>query len=201
MSAATSSSVVVMETAERSSGHAGAEQRRHAVYGELHHLVDRRHEVEAVLDEEEEHREEHEHEDDLLHARHARVAVHPLRHLDELHGEDEREHPAADGQYRVLPHAAHEVVHGHGARAPEHLLEPGGEDALGPYGLEHVRLAVEDPVARVAQDAAEPRVDVAREVGERGRRECEHERAEEHRGREGRLRSPWIRGGALSAWS
>lgn len=113
--------------------HALAEERHHAVYGELHHLVDGGHQIEAVLDEEEEHREEDQHKHDFPHARHRRVAVHPLGHLDELHGEHEREHPAAYGQDRVLPHAAHEVVHGDGPRAPDHLGEAGGQHPVVAY--------------------------------------------------------------------
>ena len=121
--------------------HAGSEQVHNAVDGELHHLVDGRHQIEAVLYEEEEYREEDEHEHDFLHAGHRGVAVHLLRNLHELHGEHEREHPAADGQDRVLPHAVHEVVHGDGARMPEHLGEAGGEHPSRADGLEHVGLA------------------------------------------------------------
>ncbi|WP_277070795.1 helix-turn-helix domain-containing protein [Slackia exigua] len=49
-----------------------------------------------------------------------------------------------------------DVVHGDAVGAAEHLREVGGEHAISPDGLEHAHLAVEDPVARVAQKAAEP---------------------------------------------
>ena len=121
--------------------HARPEQAHNAVDGELHHLVYGGHEIEAVLDEEEEYGEEHEHEDDLLQARHARVAVHLLGYLDELDGEHEREHPASHGQDRVLPDPAHQVVHRDGARMSEHLREAGGEHPSRPDGFQHVGLA------------------------------------------------------------
>ena len=147
----------------------------HAVDGELDHLVDRLHEVEAVLYQEQEDREEHEHEHDLLDAGHARVAVHALGDLDELDGEHQREHAAPDGQDRRLPHAPDEVVHRHVAGAAEHLGEVRREHAVRPDGAEHVGLPGEDPVARVAQDPAQPRVDVLRDAGERGLGERERE--------------------------
>ena len=121
---------------------------------------------EAVLHEEEEHGEEHEEEYDLFDPRHRRVSVHPLADLDELDGEHEREDAAADGEYRHLPDPVDDVVRGDGAGAPEHLGEVRREHAVGPDRLEHVDLAVEDPVARVAQQPAQPVVDVVCDSGE-----------------------------------
>lgn len=155
----------------------------HTVDGEFRDLVDALHDGEAVLHEEEEHREEHEEEHDLLHARHRRVAVYLLAYPDELDGEDEGQHAAPDGQDRDLPDAVHDVVHGDGSGAAEHLREARRKHAVGADRLEHVYLAVEDPVARVAEYVAEPCVDV---VGYGGEREAgqpeEHHRQSESEG-------------------
>ena len=151
----------------------GPEKARHAVYRELDHLIDRLHEVEAVLNQEQEHGEEDEHEYDLLDTGHARVAVHALRHLNELDGEHEREHAAADGQDGRLPHAAHDVIHRHVARAPEHLREVRREHPVRADRPEHVGLPGEYPVAGVPQHPAQPCVDVLRDPRERRRREGE----------------------------
>ena len=102
---------------------ASTEEALHAVYRKAYDLVDGRHEVEGVLDQEKEYREEHEEEHHLLHAREGLVAVHALRDLDELQGEHEPEHAAADGQHRHLPDASGDVVHGHVSCAGEHGLE------------------------------------------------------------------------------
>ena len=161
-----------------------AEEVRHPLDGDARHLVERLHELEGVLHQEQEHGEEHQQEDDLLHRRHAGAAVHALADLDELHGEHEGEHPAADWQDGALPHAVNDVVHAHGAGAAQHGLEAGGEHALGADGPEHVHLGSEDPVAEVPQHAAKPRVDGVGDVGVRRLRQPEHRRAEERAARE-----------------
>ena len=57
---------------------ASAEEALHTVYRKAYDLVDGRHEVEGVLDQEKEYREEHEEEHHLLHAREGLVAIHAL---------------------------------------------------------------------------------------------------------------------------
>lgn len=57
---------------------ASAEEALHTVYRKAYDLVDGRHEVEGVLDQEKEYCEEHEEEHHLLHAREGLVAVHAL---------------------------------------------------------------------------------------------------------------------------
>ena len=118
-----------------------------------------------MLDEEQEHREEDEQEHDLLHARHRGVAVDPLGNLDELYGEDEREHPAADGQDSDLPDAVGYVVHRDAPRGGEHGVEVGTEDAVVADSLEHLYLLREHPVGGVPQEVGEPAVDVVGDVG------------------------------------
>ncbi len=135
-----------------------SEQRYRPVYRQPDDLVDRLHELEAVLDEEEEHCEEDEQEHDLLHTRQGLVAVHPLRYLYELDGEHEREDPASDREDRDLPHRVHYVVHGGRARCREHVAEIGAQDPVVADRLEDVHLLREDPVAAVAQHPAKPGV-------------------------------------------
>ena len=156
----------------------GAEERLDSVDGEPADLVDRRHQVEAVLYEEQEHGEEHEEENDLLDAGKALAAVHALGDLDELQGEDQAEHPAPDRQDGNLPYAPGDVVHGQVARAREHVREVGREDPVRADRPEHARLRLEHPVAAVAQEAAQPIVDVPGDVGVCRLRGDEQERAE-----------------------
>lgn len=145
-------------------GPARSEESLYPVDRKSDDLVDRGHDVEAVLDEEQEHGEEHEQEHDLLDARHALVAVHALGDLDELQGEHQAEDAASDGEYRHLPGAPGDVVHGDVARALEHRGEGGVEDSLVSDRAEDAHLRVEHPVAPFAEKVAEPRVDV---VGDR----------------------------------
>ncbi len=130
MSDGMSSSVVTMETSGRSSAPPAPKSASTRSMASPHDLVDRRHEVEAVLYEEQEHGEEHEEEDDLLDAGKDLAAVHALGDLDELQGEDEAEHAAADRQDGNLPYAPGDVVHGQVARAREHVREVGREDPV-----------------------------------------------------------------------
>lgn len=163
---------------------ARAEQRHRAVDGESHHRVDGLHELEAVLYEEQEHREEHQQEDDLLHAGEGGVPVHALADLDELHREHQPEHAAAYGKHRDVPDAARDVVHGDVPCGREHLREVRADDAVVADAREHRHLVGEHPVARVPQEPGEPCVHVVGDVRVGGRRWDEHERREEQGGGE-----------------
>lgn len=163
-----------------------AEQPRDLRDGVAGDLVDGLHELEAVLQQEQEHREENQQRDDLADRRHGLAAVHALADLDELHREDEAQDAAADGQDGVFPHAADDVVHGDGAGAPQHLREVGRECALRADGREHLHLALEDPVADAAQGVVQAGVDVVGDGGERGlglekRREQDRDGGERHK--------------------
>ena len=160
---------------------ARAEQRHRAVDGEPHHRVDGLHELEAVLYEEQEHREEHQQEHDLLHAGERGVPVHALADLDELHREHQPEHAAADGKHCDVPDAACDVVHGDVPCGREHLREVRADDAVVADAREHRHLVGEHPVARVPQKPGEPCVHVVGDVRVGGRRRDEHERREEQR--------------------
>lgn len=169
---------------------ARTEKRHRAVDGEPHHRVDRLHELEAVLYEEQEHREEDQQEDDLLHAGEGGVAVHALAYLDELHREHQPEHPASDGKHCGVPDPSRDVVHGDISCGREHLREVRADDALVADAREHRHLVGEHPVARIPQKPGEPCVHVVGDARVGGRRRDEHERREEQGGGERDAEAP-----------
>ncbi len=164
---------------------AGPEQRHDPVDGDANHLVDRLHQLEAVLDQEQEHGEEDEQEHDLLDPGHRRVAVDPLRDLDELHGEHEGEHAAADGKDGDPPHAVGDVVHRHASGGGQHRAEVGAEDAVVSDSLEDVDLLGEHPVRGIPQELRQPVVDVPGDVGVGAVRRNQQHREEGESHREG----------------